>query len=409
MPDPLPWDQFTNTRPVSPDSSDPIVVIGAGLAGCWMARTLAESGASVVVLDQAIAAACGASSNPAGIVKPFVTRSPCLAMNFYVEAHRYLIKQLHAWNLTEACNFTVCGVSQLVEKPYPQSAHYEVIAATDAEHEPGLHGERNAIHFKQSGWLNPAALCNALLEHPLIKIQTDCTVSSITNNEDVTGSTANQKKWHISLEDNPEMQTSHLVVCAGVSLPAIGITSTLPVTPARGQISRFALEAGSTSLQKVVSAKHYVIPDGDTVMVGATFNRDDTRSAVLPEDDAANLAGLAETLPALRVRPSAIESYAGVRATTPDRLPLVGPLFDPERVAHAYADLKHGRKLDTYPPLPTLDGAYVLGGLGSRGIVTAPFAAKLLADLMLGGTHINAWSTLINPARFLVRRLKRHH
>jgi len=63
--------------------------------------------------------------------------------------------------------------------------------------------------------------------------------------------------------------------------------------------------------------------------------------------------------------------------------------------------------LAAYPCLPVHAGVFVLGGLGSRGIVTAPFAAHLLSDYMLGGRLIDQWAHLINPARFQIRQLKR--
>ena len=139
---------------------------------------------------------------------------------------------------------------------------------------------------------------------------------------------------------------------------------------------------------------------------GATFERDSLDASVRADDDASNRAGLASMLPQLQIK-DAIDAFAGVRATTPDRLPLVGPLSDASACNDIYADLHHGRKLSDYPALPIQPGIFVLGGLGSRGIVTAPFTAHLLADYMAGGKRIAEWTSLINPARFQIRRLKR--
>lgn len=401
MPEPLPWDQFANNHPATPGSSDRVVIIGAGLAGCWMARTLAEAGVRVIVLEKGECAASGASKNPAGIAKPFVTRSPCLAMNFHVEAHRYLKERLRAWNLVEACGFTACGVAQLVDKPYPASDHYDTLAPEQMHDVLGVDTDANAILFAQAGWLNPAALCHALLGHELINLQCNCAMTSLSRIQ------TESVQWEVGLKHQDSLIASHVVICSGVSLSGVPISSTLTITPARGQISRFEITADSAKLKSVVSAKHYVIPDGGTVLVGATFTRGDNHSNLRPDDDRSNRAGLEGALPALNVQPVAVEAYAGVRATTPDRLPLVGPLPDVDQCATAYADLRHGRNMSTYPMLPVHAGAYVLGGLGSRGIVTAPLAAQLLSNLMLGGTDIDTWSSLINPARFQVRALKR--
>jgi len=356
--DALPWDRLFNAAALTPDPAKPVLIIGSGLAGCWTARTLAQAGVHVVVVEAGASPACGASSNPAGIVKPFVTRSPCLAMSFYLEAHAYLLQRLRDWHLDAACGFHGCGVVQLVENEYPPSAHYQCIDTDELQHALGMDAHGHAIAFTDSGWLNPLALCRALLQHELI---------SLVCNKRVVCLKKAAAKYN----------AAHTVVTTGSALSAFEETQSLFITPARGQISRFKNRSGKVTLKQVVSGKHYVIPDGDTVLVGATFERG-------VDDDAVH-----------------------VRATTPDRLPLVGPAPDIEQCKRTYHDLHHGRAIDNYPALPVHEGLSVLGGLGSRGIVTAPFAAHLLCDHLLGGGAINLWVPLINPARFTIRQLKK--
>lgn len=405
MPDSLPWDHFTNEAPVSSASAEPVIVIGAGLAGCWSARTLAEAGVNVVVLEAGTNAAAAASSNPAGIVKPFVTRSPSHAMSFYVEAHRYLLGQLANWELAQIGNFHACGVVQLVENAYPNSEHYLPVAPDQMLRTLGVHGDSHGLLFESSGWLNPSALCHCLLQHQRISVQCQTSVVAI---EPSAG-----EKWRVGLQVGSEdateaLQASHVVIATGALLDKLAITAHLTITPARGQISRFAVSRSSLGmLERVISGNHYIIPDGDTVIVGASFERGVTNNQIKTDDDASNRQGATQTLASLDLCGETLESFAGVRATTPDRLPLVGPLPDTDACERIYADLRHGRPLADYPPLPVHKGIFLLGGLGSRGIVTAPFAARLLVDHMMGNGDIMHWSSLINPARFQIRRLKR--
>lgn len=399
MPDSLPWDKFTNNNPVSVNSNDPVLVIGAGLAGCWMARTLAERNIRVTVLEAGSMPACGASSNPAGIVKPFVTRSPSLAMNFYVQAHRYLLDLLSKWNLAEACSYSACGVVQLVESQYPESAHYRCLLPQEVTQILGSPSDAHGLLFEKSGWLNPYALCNTLLEHPLIDVHCDRKVADVKR--------VNQDRWEIIDCHHSSWITAHLVISTGSDMPQLPISKHLTITPARGQISRFAVANTSAITSHVISGKQYLIPDGRTVIIGATFERGVCDDSVQPQDNHANIAGLASIFPAIRQDSIFIQAYAGVRATTPDRLPLVGPIHNDQACSEVYADLRHGRNLYNYPVLPVHTGAHVLGGLGSRGIVTAPFAARLLADHLMGGNEITQWAPLVNPARFQIRELKR--
>lgn len=406
MPESLPWDQLTNNNPLTPDSPHPVIVIGAGLAGCWIARTLAESGTRVTVLEAGAGPASGASKNPAGIVKPFVTRRPSLAMSFYIEAHRYLLERLSQWQLLKACGFTRCGVVQLVDRQYPVSKHFSCVTPGDMSDVLGVESDSHGLNFDQSGWLNPFALCQSLLQHQLITVRCQCSVHAIEPSE--------QDHWRIRVGDSStslsdhQISGEHVVVTTGTALNKLQLTRHLTMTPARGQISRFAYRSAATRLSRVVSGKHYIIPDNNTVIVGATFERGIDDDSISPEDDRANRHGADTTLTALDILDRPTEAYAGVRATTPDRLPLVGPLPDSSACALAYADLQHGRPKDSYPSLPIHSGVFVLGGLGSRGIVTAPFAASLLVDHMMGHDDITQWTPLLNPARFQIRRLKRN-
>lgn len=384
----LPWDRLSNSCPVKAHTSQPVVVIGAGLAGCWTARTLAENGIKVVVLESGPNAASGASSNPAGIVKPFVTRSPCHAMSFYLAAYAYLLERLQQWNLNTACSFHACGVTQLVQKPYPTSMHYECVSSDNLGSTLGVQAKGNAIRFAHSGWLNPNQLCRSLLAHDAIELNCNQSVSSVE---------ACVK----------EFDADHVVLATGTALSSFSQTHQLPIVPARGQISRFKVPKHQSKLKQVVSGKHYIIPDNDSVIVGATFERGVTFDDVKEADNQANLYGLQATLKGFAVDPIALDAYAGVRATTPDRLPLLGPAPNVEQCAHVYSDLHHGKSLDSYPSLPIHENLSVFSGLGSRGIVTAPYCAYLLSDYLSGGHAINPWLPLINPVRFVIRNLKK--
>ena len=367
-----------------------------------MARTLAEAGVKVLVLEAGPETASGASSNPAGIAKPFVTRGPSLAMNFYIQAHEYLRQALRDWSLEQGCQYTACGVIQLVDKPFEASRHFDNISGQQMQDALHMHYRGHGLRFADAGWLNPSALCHCLLAHERIELRTHSQTQSIERRADA--------QWSIHLQDQTCLHASHVVIASGVSLNTLALTAHLDIMPARGQISRFSLannaDTPASLPRHVISGKHYLIPDGDTVIVGATFERNSLDASVRAVDDESNLAGLASMLAPLQIK-GAVDAFAGIRATTPDRLPLVGPLSDVSACNDVYADLHHGRTPGNYPALPIQPGIFILGGLGSRGIVTAPYAAYLLADYMAGGKHINEWTSLINPARFQIRRLKR--
>ncbi len=106
-----------------------------------------------------------------------------------------------------------------------------------------------------------------------------------------------------------------------------------------------------------------------------------------------------------------VESRVGWRATTPDRLPLVGALpWHADRLS----DARHTRR-EQVRMLPrerhsldgrTQGGLYVLSGLGSRGITWAALAGELLAHWVAGSVcPVEAeLRDAMDPARFLARQ-----
>ena len=105
-------------------------------------------------------------------------------------------------------------------------------------------------------------------------------------------------------------------------------------------------------------------------------------------------------LPGARLDADGLGGRVGFRATTPDRLPLVGALPDPRTQPPADATLKE---------IPRLVGAHALLGLGSRGLVWATLAAELLASRLADDPAPleNDLADAIDPARFLLRARRR--
>ncbi|MFT4726316.1 MAG: tRNA 5-methylaminomethyl-2-thiouridine biosynthesis bifunctional protein [Granulosicoccus sp.] len=440
-----------------------VAIVGAGLAGCWLARILAEQGIPVTLYEKQTSVATAASGNPAGIAKPFVTRNPSLAMSFHCIAHQHLLNRLRLFDLEASAEFTRCGVLQLVEKSYPASNYFTSLEALEAADVAGATLNSHALNFASAGWLNPKQLCCNLVIHPLITLVLGKQITSIRDSgtrlevghspgtrhgHDLRSDSGKdpkadcetrfraeyesgpEKTHRLEFQDGKSAYAEHIVLTTGSATHLIPDASDLPITAARGQISRFSLSKKSVAPKCVVNGKHYVIPDGQSLLVGASFHRDNTDTTVSEIDHAANLAGLRQLLPTLNVDPHAVAGYVGVRATTPDRLPIVGPLPDFGAAAKIYSDIQHGRPLTDYQRLPCRTGIYLIGGLGSRGIVTAPFCAQLLADHLTQASAnskapyssnkivdetctavdygpLEKWVTLLNPARFLIRKLKR--
>jgi len=360
-----------------------VTVVGAGLAGCWMARELAEHGCRVTLIERGAGVASGASGNPAGIIKPVASREPSRPEAFHRAAFAHLRERLDRDGLAAACGLVDSGAVQLVRKPYPQRpGTVEPLDERRTAERAGLDLGAPSIAFDDAAWLRPADLCRALLVPPSPAsppVQTRLRTG-------LAAMTRHAQGWRLSLDDRSTLITDQVVLACGPAVTRIEACAHLPVTAARGQMDRFA-RGEVPRARTVVTGRSWLIPDGDAVWAGATYTREDEDEGVRAEDTAHNRAAL-EALSG-RGAGAALAARAGVRATLPDRLPCVGPIVPPGQDA-------------------SLPGLTVLCGFGSRGIVTTALCARLLADRLCGRPEpLRAWNDLLDPGRFAHRRAGR--
>jgi tRNA 5-methylaminomethyl-2-thiouridine biosynthesis bifunctional protein len=172
------------------------------------------------------------------------------------------------------------------------------------------------------------------------------------------------------------------VVCLAAGVGSAALAPALELAPVRGQAS---LADGVAVTAAAFGG--YVIPTRAGALFGATHDRGDGEVDVRAADHGRNLATLAATLPELAARLAAtsLSGRAGVRATTPDHLPLAGAAPD------------------------AASGLFVLSGLGSRGYALAPLLAEHVAALAAGAPSplSAAQAALVAPARFRERARRR--
>ncbi|MCL2636557.1 MAG: FAD-dependent oxidoreductase, partial [Betaproteobacteria bacterium] len=169
----------------------------------------------------------------------------------------------------------------------------------------------------------------------------------------------------------------------------------LPQRAARGQVSHLPASA-TPALDMVLFQIGYAMPEVDGVrLIGATTAYDDEAGERIA-DHADNLARLRLTLPgfAADIDPATLSGRVGYRPMSPDRLPIVGPVPQPDAAAN--------RRLRDLPAHP---GLWCVQGFGARGIVWSALMADLLLS-RLEGDPLPLESDLadaVSPGRFLNR------
>ncbi|GAA6133800.1 bifunctional tRNA (5-methylaminomethyl-2-thiouridine)(34)-methyltransferase MnmD/FAD-dependent 5-carboxymethylaminomethyl-2-thiouridine(34) oxidoreductase MnmC [Oceaniserpentilla sp. 4NH20-0058] len=411
-PCPLNWlrDKPWNALPTytKPSQTQPhVVIIGAGIAGCASAYSMAKRGWRVSLLDQHENIASGASGNAQGVLYAKLSSDMNIQSEFYLAGYLYSL-QLLKQTMPEKTNWNNCGVLQLAfsEKELKRQQQFyqrfeldDVLQWVDASHASKLaNTELNygGLHFKQGAWVHPKAWCEALTAHKNIHFFPNHKVQAITRNK---------KQWQVCVEEgSSEIQCDAVIVCSAFDANKITELSFLPTQPIAGQVSQ-ASHSPST-LSMVLCGDSYVTPNHNNALnFGATYRLKSDTTNETEEDHQFNLEKLNDNFPSVSSSINGpLAGRVSVRCSTPDYTPIVGAICDEAAFKAQFCDLKKSKKWRFYESAPYLSGLYVNIGHGSRGLSSAPLSADMLAAqinnevLPMCKRHVD----MLNPNRFLV-------
>jgi len=408
-----PW--FARPAPMSGERR--ALVIGAGLAGCATAASLAARGWHVSLLERHDGLAQEASGNPQGVLYLKLSAHGTALSQLIVSGFGHTRRLLE--HLQRGVDWDDCGVLQLAfnakeaERQAQLAAAFpeDLLLSLDHEHaqtRAGIALPAGGLFYPEGGWVHPPALCQWQATHPAIQIMPHHNVLELRRAEN---------QWQAWDGDSLLASAAVVVLAGAAEIKRFPYSSELPLKRIRGQITRLPETPKSQALSTVVCAEGYVAParlGEHTLGASFDFNNDDLTPTAA--EHAGNLQMLEEISPDLVARldanslqPEALEGRAAFRCTSPDYLPIVGPLADAEAFAQAYVALSKDARQTPDIPCPWLDGLYVNSGHGSRGLITAPLSGELLAA-WLDDEPLplpRAVAEACHPNRFALRRLIR--
>lgn len=316
-----------------------VCIMGAGIAGASLAAAFKKRGVAVTVVERGPHAASGASGNLRGALYPKLTADVSPAGLWYAQAFSYVT----ALPALAAAGFSPCGVFHRDMTAVRHVRHRKIAHHFDAlpdycryvdKDSAAIYGGAGSGEFNgglmygMGGDVDPRAFVTAML------------------------SDANVIYDHTSPVDADVVVMAH-----GAWMAQDGI---LPLQLLRGQVTH--LDARNVTRHDAVLCHEGYIPritDG-TQLIGATFDKTDRPddTDVRDADHLRNLADMKAHYPDMfQGEPVITGGRAAVRAALPDRLPVAGQLPD---------------------------GRWILGGLGSHGLTTAPLCAEIIVSRMCG-------------------------
>lgn len=391
-----------------------VAVIGAGLAGCAIAKELSLRNVRVTLFEKSDDICNGASGNPVGIYMPYLAAKETEISAYALSALAFLERMLDTHPERDRIAYARTGVARVL----PSIEHIErllegarVRGFEQALLDPwtdnpfknavGFDVDGPSVRLKPAGWLVPRSLADADLEvarasRTGFELKFNCPTDAI------------ERAFN-------DPQYDAVVVAAAwesVSFPGY---ENMPLAPLRGQIAW--LDPCALSEYRGIPVAHdgtlARAPDG-RLCIGASFEQKRRDLTI----DPAVTDGLIQALESLTGQKIPRDFAAGARvsfrAVTADKLPIVGPIVDHELYRRRYHRLLVGKNRAREAPFAEgrgalLPGRYVLSGFGSRGICYIPLAAHTLTQMIVGEPLSLPRATLerLHPVRFLARELRR--
>ncbi|WP_310462668.1 FAD-dependent 5-carboxymethylaminomethyl-2-thiouridine(34) oxidoreductase MnmC [Sphaerotilus sp.] len=380
------------------------LVIGAGLAGCAAAWALARQGWYTTLLDRQAAPAQETSGNPGGLMHGTFNAPDSLHARWFRAASLLTARLARPAIASGAVAGDLSGLVRLENRidaaqaaaqlaQVGLSAEYVLwISIDEARACTGLPVESGGWFYTQAGWLSPSDWSRWLLAQAvsagLAQFRGQMAVEALRRSP-AGGWQALDSRGRV-LAEAPIVVLANAHTVDHLLSPHSATTTALQAV--RGQTTLLGADTpGLCPPRRALSGQGYglTLPDG-RVLTGATSRSDDLDGTLRAADQQRNLERAARLgiCPAALASPMAlpVTGRVGWRATTPDRLPLIGPPVD--RDACDAARLNGRIRLDKLRHLPRCQGAdhglFVFAGLGSRGITSAALGAQVLAAWVSG-------------------------
>lgn len=366
--------------------SKSVAVIGAGIAGATLAHALRQRGHKPTLLDGAKRPGSAASGNPAALIAPRLTRERVpmgrIIASAYLHAVRFYEELQDAggdpW-LGARGSFVMARNDDEAERQSRSKVAYgwpddvmQIVSEARASLLTSVDVPKPGLWFAGAGAISPLHVIDQLTDGVPYR---QASVAKVVRVDDA---------WEL-ISDKSKSLGVYDVVClaAGVGVMDIMGADTFPIRANRGQLTYLASLKPKPNVP--ITYGGYIsplVPLGKKEtghVLGATYARRDELpdaewDSLCETDTQEMLDNFAAHLPDIKAG-KVVGGRTALRATIRDYIPLAGA-WD--------------------------EGLFVLGGLGSRGFMTAPLLGDLIAD-QISGTPLPLESDLaraLDPKRF---------
>lgn len=373
-----------------------VAIIGGGIAGLCSALALAKRGNKVTVYCADKQLGQGASGNLQGALYPLLNQQHDELSQLFGNAYQFALNFYRDINLQVPFSHQFNGLLQLaydqtsrrklenINKAVLPASLVHWLTSTQTDQIAGLPIGHESLYYPGAGWLSPRELIQSLedmlAKYSNVQLLCDHQIVSIDQSSD-----SDSAYWALTASSqSPTAQTkrvkhAYVVIAAGMNTLTFNQCRAVPLSAARGQVSHVPANQELEQLNVTLCHEGYLTPaiQGEQCM-GATFKRHDQCIDYRPNEQQENHQKLKKCIPnkawvdSIKTNDQA---HIATRTTTRDHFPYLGELTDYDQLKQRYEN-----NVSDTAVLPTLKNIYLITGLGSRGLCSAPLLAETLAS-----------------------------
>ena len=343
------------------------LIVGGGVIGMMMARTLSDSGADVTIVDKN---ELGQESSWAGggIVSPLypwryrpeITALAEWSQGYYPKLAEELLQETGIDPEFRAGGMLMLRVHDEDDALAWAEKYNQPLTRVDADFiyktEPGVApGKEQAIWMPEVGSIRNPRLGQSLKRS--LELRSNI---RIIENVEIKG-IREMDGYAIGVETaNSVLSAGRVIVTSGAWSAGVlkEVLPDIPIQPVRGQMLVYKAEPGLVDRVVMLDGR-YVIPRNDGhILVGSTLEYSSFDKQTTDEARESLMASARDILPALAdLEPE--YHWCGLRPGSPDGIPFIGEI-------------------------PTMKKLYINAGHFRNGLVLAPAATQLLCNQLLG-------------------------
>ena len=334
------------------------ILVGHGLAGGILARTLSQQGYKLAIIDAYKPDA--ASRVAAGLINPLAGKRFAkswlaeklvpFAVNFYRQMEQeYKLTIWHSLPILKLFSSIEEQNTWMGKSVNPGVQEFIEQVHINLPHSDSIKQEFGGIQIRQGGYVNVNLMLQVLLnqaehQHVLLKEKFDFNQLIIKPDSAIYNT------------GNNTIEARKIVFCEGYQAISNPFFKWLPFSLNKGEVLDCKMD--NFPAECIYNKAVYVLPVGDNrFKVGATYNWREINENPTPEA----LAELSERTGQIVKLPfKVINQAVGIRPAVRDRRPLIG--WHPE---HAQVG--------------------IFNGMGSKGVMMAPYLAKNFTETLNGG------------------------